>query len=123
MPAPIVCWIVALGLSAWLVGVGMWRMFEKADLPGWLAFVPFLNTYALVRLAERPSWWVFAIWFVPLAGAVLYAAAVIDVAERFGRGALFGLGMALPLVGWLFMANLGHSGAVYEGDLDLGAWV
>ena len=35
---------------------GMWKTFEKAGQKGWLAIIPILNTYVLIKLAGREGW-------------------------------------------------------------------
>ena len=46
---------------------GLAKLFEKAGVPAWKAFVPFYNTWIMQKLAERPKHWVF--WqFIPVVG-------------------------------------------------------
>ena len=38
-----------------LPAVGAYKMFEKAHVPGWKAFIPFYNTWIMLELAGRPK--------------------------------------------------------------------
>ncbi len=50
-----------------LPSVGLSKLFEKANTPGWQAFIPFYNTWIMQELGRRPKHWVF--WqFIPIAG-------------------------------------------------------
>jgi serine/threonine protein kinase len=100
--------IVAVG------GVGFWRVYAKAGLPGWGCLVPFYNLVLLMRLAGKPGWW--AIWlFVPFLNFVIYTIVTFEVAKNFGKGVAYTLGLLLcpPL----FYALLGLGHAQYNSTL------
>ncbi len=44
--------------------VGMWKMFEKADEPGWKSIIPFYNIYTYFRITGRNGWSVLLL-FIP----------------------------------------------------------
>ena len=50
--------------------VGMWKMFEKADEPGWAAIIPFYNVYKLCEITMRNGWyWLRLLLFlIPIIG-------------------------------------------------------
>ena len=112
-------WITAFVLAAYVLGVGAYRAFEKAGVPGWIAFVPVLNLYALVRMADRPGWWALAIWFVPILGVVLWLVVAVDVAVRFGKDAFYGVAMAVPFLTPFLLARIGHGAAEFDSETDL----
>lgn len=47
------------------VAIGRWKVFEKAGQPGWAAVVPVYNLIVLLRVAQRPLWWVI-LYPIPL---------------------------------------------------------
>jgi hypothetical protein len=77
-----------------LIIVGLWRVYTKAGQPGWAIFVPVLNVFILTQIAGRPGWWTF-LFFIPGANLALYLVISIDLAERFGKGKMFGVGVCL----------------------------
>jgi uncharacterized protein DUF5684 len=93
--------------------IGMWKAFEKAGKPGWAAIVPFYNLWVLVEISGKPSSWFFMILCIPCAGIVFLILADIEVAQKFGQGAGFGVGLAL--LGIVFWPILGFGSAEYEG--------
>ena len=64
--------------------IGLYRLFEKAGVPGWKAFVPFYNTWEMLTLAGRPRHWVF--WqFVPVMGWFITMGIYVEFVKVFGR--------------------------------------
>lgn len=86
--------VLVLGL-AWvvLVLVAGWKMYVKASQPGWVAIIPFLNVFGLLKIVHRPLWW-FLLFLVPFVNIVVGVIVLVDLAKAFGRG----LGTALLLV-------------------------
>lgn len=92
---------------------GMWKVFEKAGQPGWAAIVPFYNLYVLTcNIAKKEILW-FILFFIPLVNLVAAIIVSIEVAKKFGKTELFGVGLAL--LGFIFYPMLGFGDARYEG--------
>jgi hypothetical protein len=104
-------WVIYLAIYALSVA-GMWMTFEKAGHPGWAAIIPFYNIYILLKIAEKPGWWL-VLFFIPLVNIVVSIIMSIEVAKRFSKGTGFGVGLALlPLIFYLI---LGFGSAQYRG--------
>jgi len=89
--------ILIVLICSLLIVVSMWFVFAKAGEPGWKSLVPFYNIYILMLIAGKPGWWFFLL-LIPLVGAAVYLMAILALAERFGKGALFGIGLTfLPM--------------------------
>ncbi|MEE6208756.1 DUF5684 domain-containing protein [Salarchaeum sp. III] len=99
-------------LIALVTIAGMWRIFQKADEPGWAAIIPIYNTYVLIKIGGNP-WWYLLLYLVPLVNLIVAIKVFIDVARAFGRGTLFGLGMAF--LTFLFVPLLGFGDDQYRG--------
>jgi uncharacterized membrane protein YhaH (DUF805 family) len=97
--------MVVVTIAAW------WRMFEKAGKPGWAAIVPIYNMVVLCQVAGRPGWWVL-LMLIPLVNIIIWIIVSIGVANNFGKGALFGLG--LFFIGIIFYPILGFGDAQYQ---------
>ena len=50
------------------VALGLSKIFKKADVEGWKAFIPFYNLLVILRIVGKPAWWALAI-----AGRILFA--------------------------------------------------
>jgi hypothetical protein len=107
----IVFWVVYLAVLA-VVIAGMWKTFEKANQPGWAAIIPIYNVYILTKIGGL-AWWYLLLLFVPI--VQLYAAYKISrgVAEAFGQGLGFALG--LWFLGFIFYPLLGFGDYSYQG--------
>jgi len=75
-------------LIVFLPSFGFAKLFEKAGVPAWKAYVPFYNTWVMQDLAKRPKHWVF--WqFIPVVGWFISPGIFIEFTKLFGK---FGLG-------------------------------
>lgn len=71
-----------------LPSFGLAKMFEKAGVPSWKAYVPFYNTWVMQELTHRPKHWVF--WqLIPVVGWFITPGIYIEFVKLFGR---FGFG-------------------------------
>jgi hypothetical protein len=95
-----------------LIVASMWVVFQKAGQPGWHSIIPIYNYYVLMEISGKPWWWMFLL-FIPVVGIIIYLIAMLSLAQRFGRGAAYGLGLFfLPM---FFFPMLAFGGARYEG--------
>src|SRR5437764_15152184 len=71
-------------LIVFLPSFGLDKMFEKAGVAQWKAFIPFYNTWVMQQLARRPKHWVF--WqFIPVVGWFITPGIFIEFVKLFGR--------------------------------------
>lgn len=128
--------IVPLLLLLWyiLTLAAGWKMFEKAGEPGWKSFIPFYNEYTVYKF----SWNTMIFWInficvvlsrllgnsdmgllVLIAGvlnllsAVLYVGISYKLAQSFGQGVAFTIG--LIILRPVFILMLGFGSADYIG--------
>jgi hypothetical protein len=95
-----------------LMIASIWKMFVKAGEPGWACIVPIYNLIVSCKIAGKPVWW-FILLFIPFVGIIFAIMLAIATAEKFGKGAGFGIGLAfLPFI---FYPILGFGDAVYIG--------
>jgi hypothetical protein len=96
----------------------VWALFEKVGEPGWAVLVPIYNVYVLTcRVAGKSEFW-FILALIPIANIVAALPIVLEVARKFEKSELFGVGMwLLPFV---FVPILAFGDAAYadgeEGD-------
>jgi hypothetical protein len=88
---------------------GVWRVFEKAGQPGWAAIVPIYNGLVLAEVAGKEMWWGILL-LIPFVNIVIAIILCLAIAEKFGQGAGFGIGLAF--LGFIFFPMLGF------GDYD-----
>ena len=94
-----------------LVIAGCWKMLEKAGQPGWGILIPIFNAYLLIKVANRPGWWLLLL-FIPIVGLIFSIILAIDIAQNFGKGVGFALGIIF--LGFIFYPILGFGDARYQ---------
>ncbi len=103
--------IISLIISLLMI-VSTWVIFEKAGDAGWKSIVPIYNCYVLMEVSGCPGWWV-VLMFIPIVNMVFFLLAMLSLAGKFGKGALFGVGLwLLPMI---FLPWLAFDGSQYEG--------
>ena len=115
-PSPLVC-IIALLVTVLMI-VAMWKVFTKAGQPGWGSIIPILNFYFLCKIAGRPGWWLL-LMLIPFVNLIIWIVVCVDIAKNFGKGAGFGIGLAL--LGFIFFPILAFGDATYQGPATTSA--
>lgn len=74
-------------LLVFLPSFGLAKMFQKAGIESWKAYIPFYNTWVMQDVAKRPKHWVF--WqFIPVVGWFITPGIFIEWVKLFGRFSL-----------------------------------
>ncbi len=94
-------WWVGLVLYI-LVAVALWKVFQKAGLPGILGIIPIVNVVFLVKIAGM-SMWLALLYLIPLVNIVFAIIVALRMGRGFGHGAVFSIFLLwlLPFVGYL----------------------
>jgi signal peptidase I len=82
-----------------LPGFGLSKLFQKAGVAPWKAYIPFYNTWEMIGIAERPKHWFF--WqFIPIVGWFITIGIYIEFIKCFGKFAFWehALTCLLPMV-------------------------
>jgi len=94
-----------------VVIIGMWKMFSKAGKPGWASIIPIYNCIVLLEIVGKPIWWILLL-MIPLVNFVIAIILNLALAERFGKGGGFAVGLIfLPFI---FIPMLGFGSATYQ---------
>jgi hypothetical protein len=92
--------------------IGAWRVFSKADRPGWWSIIPIWNAIVLLQITGRSGWWVLG-YLIPLLNLFVQIRWGIEMAQSYGRGIGFAIG--LILLEPLFLVILGFGDTSYLG--------
>jgi len=85
---------IVIGLLIWVPWViGAWKVMTKAGEAGWKALIPIYNMIIFLKMAGLSPWWVLGIFVSPLNTFVAFYMN-IKLAEKFGKGAGYGVLMA-----------------------------
>lgn len=76
----------------------MWKVFEKAGVPGWKSLIPFYNQWILFELCGYKGAYIFFM-FIPCVGIFIYLyfyiMVLINLAKSFGKEPVFAVGLLL----------------------------
>ncbi|HRG01239.1 MAG: DUF5684 domain-containing protein [Bacteroidia bacterium] len=96
----IVLWLSIIAFAI----VSQWKVFEKAGQPGWACIIPFYNIIILLKIANKPWWWIF-MFFIPIANIVFMIMMLHRISLSFGKGAGFTVGLLfLSIIFWGILA-------------------
>lgn len=93
-----------------IIGYTIMRIGKKSGLTKhhWMAFVPLLQTFYMVMIADRPLWW-FLLLLIPYVNIIIWIILCLDMTERCGLSKWMGLLFLVPLVNIIFFFYLGFS--------------
>jgi hypothetical protein len=80
--------LLAISLVATVIQIaGIWKTFNKAGERGWGAIVPIYNIYLMIKVADKPWYWLL-LFFIPVLNVILYLYVQWEVGEKFGLGVI-----------------------------------
>nr|MCR5214597.1 DUF5684 domain-containing protein [Eubacterium sp.] len=96
-----------------LQAIAMMKIFEKAGITPWYAFVPILNSYMLTKIATGNGW-LFLLALIPCVGSIIWLILVaVKLAPAFGYGGgMIALLILLSIVGYYV---IGFGSSQYQG--------
>ena len=74
----------------------------------WLAWIPILNVFLMLNIAQKPLWWAVLI-LVPLVNIVIGIIIWMAIAQRRGKPSWWGILTIIPVIGILVPAYLAFS--------------
>ena len=108
--------IVIIIIVSVFTTISMCFVYHKAGQPAWAPIVPVYNMWVLAEIGDKPGWWGLTVVFggaIPIVGNLVSLVVLfmisIGVANAFGRGVLFGIGLCL--LPFIFYPILAFSGA------------
>ena len=66
------------------MAVCMWRIYEKAGAPGWTSLIPIYNIYVMIKIADKPGWWVL-LMFVPVISIIVSIVVIAGFLAELGK--------------------------------------
>ena len=62
---------------------GTWKLYQRANREAWEAVVPIYNAVILMKIINRPKWWVILL-FIPVINQLMFPILWIETARSFG---------------------------------------
>ncbi len=99
--------LAIVAVSYVIVALLMGRIFKKAGVPSWKAWVPVYNSWVLLELGDQKGYWAVLalIPFVNIVAVVFMLIAMYNIGLKLGKtGAFILLAIFLPLVWMAWLA-------------------
>lgn len=81
-----------------LLLISLWKIFKKANKPGWASLIPIYNGIVLIQIGGKPAWW-FLLLLIPFVNIVITIMIFHNLSKAFGKGSGFTLGLIfLPII-------------------------
>ena len=103
--------LISLAIMVFFIAAN-WKLFTKANQPGWACLIPIYNIYVFTQIVGRPGWWVI-LCLIPFVNFIIAVILCIDLAKSFGKDVAYGIGILI--LGFIFIPILGFGSAKYKG--------
>ena len=64
--------------------LGTWKLYVKAGRKAWEAIIPVYNAVILMRIINRPRWWVILL-FIPIINLIMFPVVWVETIRSFGK--------------------------------------
>ena len=77
-------WIAVILIVQVVHFAGTWKLYVAAGRKAWEAAVPVYNAIVLMKIINRPWWWVFLL-FIPIVHLIMFPVLWVETLRSFGR--------------------------------------
>lgn len=92
--------------------IAYWKIYTKADKPGWAAIIPIYNIIVLLEIVGKPVWWI-VLFIIPGVNVIFVIWTINLLSKSFGQSEGFTIG--LLLLGFIFYPVLAFGKYKYIG--------
>jgi signal peptidase I len=64
--------------------LGTWKLYQAAGFKAWQAAIPVYNAVVLMKIINRPQWWVILL-FIPTINLILFGVIWVETIRSFGK--------------------------------------
>lgn len=105
-------WLIFLLIIQIIHGLGTWKLYIKAGRKAWEAFTPIYNGFVLMKIINRPWWWVILL-FLPIVNLIMLMVVWVETARSFGKNTYIDTLLAIVTFGFYnyylnYIANVNY---------------
>ncbi len=90
-------------------GLGTYRLYSSAGFKSFAAFIPIYNALVLMRIINRPWWWVILL-FIPIVNIMMFPVIWIETCKNFGKKSWTSIFLVLITFGlYIYSINFSKS--------------
>ncbi|HET8838675.1 MAG TPA: signal peptidase I, partial [Flavobacteriaceae bacterium] len=85
--------------------LGTWKLYQKAGRQAWEAAIPVYNAVILMKIINRPWWWVVLL-FIPIVNLIMIPVVWVETIRSFGRNSTTDTVLVILTLGlYIFYVN------------------
>ena len=92
-------WFIFILIIQVIHGLGTWKLYIKAGRKAWEAFVPVYNGVILMKIINRPWWWIILL-FLPIVNLIMLIVVWVETARSFGKNTYLDTFLAVVTLGF-----------------------
>ena len=92
-------WLIFILVVQIIHGLGTWKLYIKAKRQAWEAFIPIYNAVVLMKIINRPWWWVILL-FVPIVNLIMFPVIWVETSRSFGKNTYTDTFLAVVTLGF-----------------------
>ncbi|MEW4925144.1 signal peptidase I [Algibacter sp. 2305UL17-15] len=92
-------WFIFFLILQVIHGLGTWKLYIKAGRQAWEAFVPVYNGVVLMKIINRPWWWIMLL-FLPVVNVIMFMVVWVETARSFGKNTYLDTFLAVVTLGF-----------------------
>ena len=92
-------WAIFFFIIQILHGIGTWKLYKFAGHQSFYAFVPVYNALILMRIINRPWWWVFLL-FIPIINLLIIPVIWVETCRSYGKNSTLDTFLVLLSLGF-----------------------
>ena len=121
-------WLIFFFIIQLIHGLGTWKLYKSAGYKPLVSFIPFYNALVLMKIINRPWWWVILI-LIPVVNLLILPVIWVETSKTFGKNSTIELLLSIITLGFfLFSINYSKkikyiSGRDVSSKTALGEWI
>jgi len=77
-------WFIFFIIIQFVHGIGSWKLYKLCGYKSYLAFIPVYNAIILMKIINRPWWWVILL-FIPIINLLIIPVIWVETIRSFGK--------------------------------------
>lgn len=121
-------WIIFILIIQVIHFLGTWKLYVKAGRKAWEAAIPVYNGIVLMKIINRPKWWVILL-FIPIINLLMFPVVWVETIRSFGKNSLVDTWLVILTLGfYIYYINYAEDVQYIEDrslkpKTGLGEWV
>ena len=104
-------WFIFFIIIQLVHGIGSWKLYKLCGYKSYLAFIPIYNAIILMKIINRPWWWVILL-FIPIINLLIIPVIWVETIRSFGKNKFIDTFLVLISLGfYIYSIN-------YSNNLD-----